>query len=153
MFKKIRLLILYINILKNNREKLKIEHGLHIDWVYRMYKTYTVPSNELDNIKIFGFKYFDNLIKKEISNIDKDFIRLGLSELCGIMEVKELNNNQVGIAFRFKYLDTAKIFKRIFWSLLYIVSGVMGFFINSFFGIFLGLLIILIIYLFMKIII
>jgi len=153
MFRKIKLLFLYINILKNNREKLKIEHGLHIDWVYRMYKTYTIPTDELDNIKTFGVKYFDNLIKKEISNIDKDFIRLGLSELCGLMEVKELNNNQVGIAFRFKYLDTAKIFKRIFWLSLYTIGGLIGFFINSFFGGFIGLLIILGIYVITKIII
>lgn len=153
MFRKIRLLFLYIRILKKNSEKLRIEHGLHVDWVYRMYKTYTIPPEEIDNIKSFGFKYVDNIIKKEISNIDKDFIKMGLSELCGLMEVKELNQNQIGIAFRFKYLDTAKIFRRLLWLILYSIGGLIGILVNSFFGGFIGLLIILGIYVITRIIV
>ena len=153
MFKKIRLLFLYIKILKQNRDMLRIEHGISYDWVYRMYKTYTIPNDELDDIKTFGFKYFDTMIKKEIANIDKTFIKLGLSELCGLMEVKELTVNQVGIAFRFKYLDTSKIFKRILWSILYGIGGGIGFLFGSFFGGFIGLLIIFGIYLFTRIIV
>jgi len=153
MFKKIRLLLIYIKILNKNKEDLKIEHGLSVDWVYRMYKTYTIPQDELNDIKTFGFKYFDTMIKKEISKIDKTFIKLGLSELCGLMEVKELNDRQVGIAFRFKYLNTSKIFSRLVWLLLYSIGGLIGFTINTFLGGLIGLLIILLIYVITRIIV
>lgn len=153
MFKKIRLLLLYIRIVNKNKESLNIEHGLSVDWVYRMYKTHTIPPDELDNIKTFGFKYFDTMIKKEIAKIDKTFIKLGLSELCGLMEVKELNDRQVGIAFRFKYLNTSKIFNRFIWMLLYSIGGLIGFTINSFLGGLIGLLIILGVYIFTRIIV
>lgn len=153
MFRKIKLLFLYIKILKENKENLKIEHGISIDWVYRMYKTYTISPDELDNIKSFGFKYLDTLIKKDISDVDKYFMKLGLSELCGLMEVKELNSNQIGIAFRFKYLDTFKIFKRLFWLIGYGISGTLGFLLGSFSGCMIGLLIILGIYIITRIIV
>ena len=153
MLKKIKLLFIYIKILKQNKDYLRIEHGILIDWVYRMYKIYVIPPDEIDNIKSFGFKYFDSLIRKEISFIDKSFIKIGLSELCGLMEVKELRNNQVGIAFRFKYLNTSKIFKRLFWIILYIIGIITGFLINTFFGGIIGLLIVLSIYLFTRLIV
>lgn len=154
MLKKLRYLFLYIRILNRNRDKLRIEHGISIDWVYRMYKTFNIPQDELDNIRVFGFKYFDDLLKKEITKIDQTFVKLGLSELSGLMEVVELNERQVGMAFRFKYLNTAKIFSRLVWLIMYIIGGLVAFLISqTFLSVAIGLLSIFVIYLITRIIV
>jgi len=147
MFKNVKLLLQYIRILKRNREMLKIDHDISIDWVYRMYKTYRIPDDETDNIKLYGVQYVNDLLKKEIARIDGIFNSIGLRELCGLMEAVELNDKQIGLAFRFKYLNTAKMFKRFFWSLFYMTFGVLGFLIGSFLGLGIGLFSILVIYL------
>jgi len=151
MFKKLKYLFIYIKLLNKNRELLKIEHNISIDWVYRMYKTYTIQDDDLENIKILGIKYFNDLLKKEINKIDQTFIKIGLSELSGLMEVVELNDNQVGMAFRFKFLNTAKIFGRLIWLMLYGISGFLGFLISSHIGLGIGLLSIFVIYLITRI--
>jgi hypothetical protein len=50
-------------------------------------------------------------------------------------------------------MDTSKIFKRIFWLILYGISGLLGFLINTFFGGLIGLLIILGIYVITRIVV
>ncbi|MDY0268760.1 hypothetical protein [Trichloromonas sp.] len=147
MLKKIKYFYLYLKILNINKDKLKIEHDLSIDWVYRLYKTYNLTEIDIENTKSLGPKYFNDVLKKEINRIDKTFIEIGLSELIGLMEVIELNDNQVGMAFRFKFFNTAKLFKRIIWLLLYLIGGLIGFLFFSYLGIGIGLLSIFIIYL------
>jgi hypothetical protein len=151
MFKKLKLLYLYISILKKNREKFKLEHNISIDWVWRMYKTYTIPEEEIDNIKTLGVKYLNDLLKKEISTIDKTFMPLGLSELVGLMEAVELNDRQIGLAFRFKHINTANFFGRLIWLAFYVFFGLIGFLIGNIFGIFIGLFTLFIIYLISRI--
>jgi len=151
MLKKIKYFYLYLKILNINKDKLKIEHELSIDWVYRLYKTYNLTEIDIENTKSLGPKYFNDVLKKEINRIDKTFIEIGLSELIGLMEVIELNDNQVGMAFRFKFFNTAKLFKRIIWLLLYLIGGLIGFLFFSYLGIGIGLLSIFIIYLITRI--
>jgi len=151
MLKKIKYFYLYLKILNINKDKLKIEHDLSIDWVYRLYKTYNLTEIDIENTKSLGPKYFNDVLKKEINRIDKTFIEIGLSELIGLMEVIELNDNQVGMAFRFKFFNTAKLFKRIIWLLLYLIGGLIGFLFFSYLGIGIGLLSIFIIYLITRI--
>ncbi|MFA5586230.1 MAG: hypothetical protein WDA02_06745 [Saccharofermentanales bacterium] len=151
MFKKLKYLFYYIKILKRNKEQLRIEHDISIDWVYRMYKTYTIPDNAMDNIKLLGVKYFNDILKKEINKIDQTFVKIGISEFVGLMEVIELNDMQVGMAFRFKFLNTAKIFGTILWLFLHFIFGLFGFLIANYIGMGIGLLSILMIYLISRI--
>jgi hypothetical protein len=151
MLKKLRLLYIYTTILKRNKQLLFDEHDLSIDWIWRMYKTYTLSIDEVDNVKTYGFKYLNDLLKKEVSGIDKTFMTIGLSEYVSFMEAKELNDHQIGMAFRFKYLNTAKMFSGLLWTLFTIFFGLLGFLIFSYIGILLGLLLLLIIFLISRI--
>ncbi len=147
MFKKLRLLIIYIRILKKNREMLKQQHGINIDWVWRMYKTYVIPQEEIKNVKEYGFSYVNTLIQKEVSKIDKTFLHIGLSEYVGLMEAIDITEREIGLAFRFKFLDTAKIFSKFIWSILMIIGGGLGYLSGNFIGLGIGLILIFVIYL------
>ncbi len=152
MFKKLRLLLVYIRILKNNREMLKQQHAISIDWVWRMYKTYTIPIDEMETVKDYGTKYVNQLIQKEMSKIDKTFLHIGLSEYVGLMEAIPLTEREIGLAFRFKFLDTAKMFKNFIWTLITLVFGGFGFIFGSYVGIGIGLISVLVIYAISRII-
>ena len=153
MFKKLRLFFIYIRILKKNRDLLKQKHGINIDWVWRMYKTYTIPANEIENVKDYGFTYVNTLVQKEMVQIDQTFISIGLSEFIGLMEAVNLTEREIGLAFRFKFLDTARIFKRFVWILITLLFGGLGFIIGSYIGIGIGLISVLVLYLITRIIV
>jgi len=144
---------IYRKIIKANKKELKKLHGISYDWVWRLYKTYTIPKEEMEAIKNLGPNYLDKLLKNEIKNIDQYFVSIGLSELIGLMEVIELNDIQVGIAFRYKYINTAKLASRIIWLTLITIFSVIGYLLLSFWGIGIGLLLILGIYLINQILI
>jgi len=151
MFKKLKFLLIYIRILKKNKDLLKQQHNISIDWVWRMYKTYVIPIDELDNVKEYGFKYVNTLVQKEMVKIDKTFIKIGLSEYVGLMEAVDLTEREIGLAFRFKYLDTSKMFNKIIWSLITLLGVGIGFLIGSFLGIGIGLISVFLLYLFTRI--
>lgn len=153
MTKNLKNFFIYRKIIKQNKKDLKKLHGISIDWVCRLYKTYNIPTEENEAIKNLGSTYLDNLLKSEIKNVDEYFISIGLSELVGLMEVVELNDIQVGIAFRYKYLNTAKIVSNSIWSLFTLIFGTVGFLLLSFLGLGIGLLLILIIYIIINIVI
>lgn len=134
-----RLFKIYKKILKNNKDYLSNNHGIKIDWVNRLYLTYTLSEQEKENIKNYGRKMVDDIINKEIRRIDKTFLSIGLTEYIGLMEVVRLTEDQVGIAFRFKYIDTAKRAKNIATILFSIVGTIAGFFIGGIVGSILGL--------------
>lgn len=138
MFKNLKRLFLYRKIIKQNKELLKQKHDLNIDWVWRLYTTYTIPDIELDTIKGYGSKYLDKLIQKEVHRIDETFMKIQLSEYVGFMEAVELSDRDIGLAFRFKYIDTAKTLKNIIWSILLIIGSGIGFLIGSYIGIAIG---------------
>ena len=153
MFKKLRLLLIYIRILKKNRELLKQKHGINIDWVWRMYKTYTIPVEEVETVKDYGVSYVNTLVQKEMAQIDQTFISIGLSEFVGLMEAVTLTEREIGLAFRFKFLDTAKIFKRFVWTLIILILGGFGFILHSFIGMGVGLITALLLYVITRIIV
>ena len=140
MFKKFKKLFLYIRIIKQNRELLKQKHDLNIDWVWRLYTTYTIPDSELDSIKDYGSKYLDQLIQKEVHRIDETFMKIQLSEYVGFMEAVELSNRDIGLAFRFKYIDTAKILKSMIWFLLLVICSGIGYLFGSYLGMIIGVI-------------
>lgn len=152
MFKKLRLLFIYIKILNKHRDLLKQKHNISIDWVWRMYKTYVISLDDVENVKDYGFKYVNELLKKEMVKIDTTFMSIGLSELVGLMEAVDISQREIGLAFRFKYIDTAKLASRFFWLLIYIFAAIVGYLISSFLGLGIGIAIIFVIYLLTRII-
>lgn len=153
MFKRLRLLFIYIRILRRNRQLLKQKHNISIDWVWRMYKTYIIPLDEIDNVKEYGFKYVNQLVQKEMIKIDNTFIEIGLSELVGLMEATDISEREIGLAFRCKYIDTAKIASYMIWLLLYIIGGAIGYFIASFMGLGIGIASVFVLYLITRILV
>jgi len=151
MFKKLKLLLIYIRILRKNEELLKQQHNISIDWVWRMYKTYVIPADEVDNVNEYGFKYVNTLVQKEMSRIDKTFIQIGLTEFVGLMEAVPLSEREIGLAFRFKHLDTSKMFNKFIWSFITLIFGGLGFLIGSFLGLGIGLILVFVLYLITRI--
>ena len=65
MFKRIKWYFIYRKTLYKNKELLYNDHNIRIDWVNRMYKTYTLTDEDLDEIKVYGVSYLNNLIEKD----------------------------------------------------------------------------------------
>ena len=121
MFKKLRWFLFYRKIIRKNKNLLLKQHGINIDWVNRMYKTYTLTDNDLEQIGSYGVTYLDQVLEKDKSKIEETLLDLKLHQFVGLMEVEQLNDKQIGIAFRFKYFDTAKIANISIWVLLSLV--------------------------------
>ena len=122
MFKKLRWFFFYKKTIHKNQNLLLKNHGLRIDWVNRLYKTYTLTDENIDEMKSYGDKYIDNLLEKDKSKIETTLLDLKIHQFVGLMEVEPLNERQIGIAFRFKYFNTAKVANIFIWSLLSVVS-------------------------------
>jgi len=113
-----------------------------------MYKTYTLTDDDLQEIKSFGIKYLDNLLEKDRAKIEETLLSLKIHQFVGLMEVEPLNEKQIGIAFRFKHFDTAKIANISIWGLLSLVSVGMSYLISpGYTGPIIGLLIVFVLYL------
>jgi len=148
MLKKLRWFLFYRKTIRQNKLLLLREHGLRIDWVNRMYKTYTLTDDDLQEIKSFGIKYLDNLLEKDRAKIEETLLSLKIHQFVGLMEVEPLNEKQIGIAFRFKHFDTAKIANISIWGLLSLVSVGMSYLISpGYTGPIIGLLIVFVLYL------
>ena len=148
MFKKLKWFFIYRKILKNNRELLFNKHNLKFDWVYRLYKTYTLSDDDLEEIKVYGGRYINNLIERDKTKIENTLLELGIAELVALIELEKLNDRQIGLAFRYKYFDTAKIASVSLWILFTILITFTFYLINyEIKTIYFGLITSLIIYL------
>lgn len=148
MFKKLRWFFFYKKIIHKNKNLLLRNHGLRIDWVNRLYKTYTLTDDDLEEMKSYGSKYLDNLLEKDRSKIETTLLDLKIHQFVGLMEVEPLNERQIGIAFRYKHFDTAKTANVFIWSLLSIVSMGLSYLITpGYIALIIGLLIVFGIYL------
>ena len=121
MFKKIRWFLFYRNTIHKNRQLLYNTHNLKIDWVNRLYKTYSFTKEDLEEIKIYGNSYVNSLLERDKSKIENTLIDLNIHQFVALMEIERLNDSQIGIAFRYRYFDTAKIFNIFIWSLLFLI--------------------------------
>lgn len=148
MFKKLKWFFIYRKILKSNRELLFNKHNLKFDWVYRLYKTYTLTDDDLEEIKVYGGRYINNLIERDKTKIENTLLELGIAELVALIELEKLNDRQIGLAFRYKYFDTAKIASISLWILFTILITFTFYLINyEIKTIYFGLITSLIIYL------
>lgn len=130
MFKKIKWFLFYRKTIRKNRILLYQKNGLKIDWVNRMYKTFTLSDDDIEQIKIYGNSYVKTIIEKEQVKIENTLIELGLGELVALIELEQLNEKQIGMAFRFKFFDTAKISSILLWFFITLVITISVFLIN-----------------------
>ena len=105
---KVRWLKEYKRIVRKNKDFLKKEHNLKKDWIDRLWKVYTVPIEERQNIIQYGNKYLDELIRKELAHIDRTFMKIGLVELSGITVADVIDDFNVRLVISYKYIDLVK---------------------------------------------
>jgi len=122
MLKKIRWFLFYRKTIRKNKDILLRKNGLRIDWVNRMYKTYTLTDDDLDQVKSYGTKYIDQMLERDRSKIEETLLDLKIHQFVGLMEIEPLNERQIGVAFRYKHFDTAKIANISIWILLLLVG-------------------------------
>lgn len=147
MFKKISWYSFYKKTIKQNKSLLYSKHDLKIDWINRLYKTYTLSNEDVEEIKIYGGAYVNNLIEKDKNKIEKTFIELGIQEFIAIMEIEKLNDRQIGLAFRFRFFDISKILSILIWiSITLVITSL--FFLNNmnFKSIYFGLIVSFVVY-------
>ncbi len=141
MLKKLRWFLFYRKTIRRNKDLLLKNHGLRIDWVNRLYKTYTLTDDDLDEIKSYGAKYIDQLLERDRAKIEETLLELRIHQFVGLMEVEPLNQRQIGVAFRYKHFDTAKIANISIWSLLSLVGMGIGYLLSPvYISIIIGLL-------------
>jgi hypothetical protein len=103
----------YKKILKENKQYLKDNHNLNIDWVNRLWKVYTVPIEEKYNIYQYGNKYLNELVKKDLAEINKTIMKIGLLEIIGIVNLDVIDNFNVRIVISYKHYNLAKRMNRL----------------------------------------
>lgn len=152
MFRNIGWYLFYRRTIHKNRELLYNDHNVKIDWVNRLYKTYTLSDSELEDIKTYGNVFLNNLIQKDNQKLEKTLFNLGIQELVALIELEQLNDKQIGVAFRFKYFDTAKIASILLWSTITILTTLTFYLVNyEIRSIYFGLIASLVIYLITRI--
>ena len=87
-----------------------------------MYKTKTFTDIELKEIQTYGVQYINTLVEKEKTLLENTFVSIGLQELVALIELKKLNNKQLGMAFRCVYFNTPLIANIIIWSIMSSIS-------------------------------
>jgi hypothetical protein len=112
----------YKKILKENKVFLYKKHNIRIDWINRMWKVYNVPIDEQHNIYHYGSKYLNELIKKDLTSIDKTFMTIGLLEISALIETVMIDEYNVKIVISYKHFDLLKRANRrlIFFSSIFI---------------------------------
>lgn len=118
MFKKIKWYLQYRRVINKNKDLLFTRHNLKIDWVNRLYKTVTLTEDDLLEVKIIGAKYVNILLRNDSVKIQNTLLNLGIFELVNVLESKQLNATQFGVAYKFKYLDIPKITVTLIWLLV-----------------------------------
>lgn len=105
-FKKIKLYLYYRKLVKKNKELLtNREYNLRIDRVNRLYTVINLSGD----VKTYGPSLAEKYIKEYINKVDKIFIKIGLSEYIGIIDIEMLDEQNYLIVFGFEYFDTAKM--------------------------------------------
>ncbi len=114
-------LIRYIKLLKNNKKVLADSRindnpnpkGIQYDWIYRLYTVLNLPFDDKENIEKYGYYYVDNMVKEHISQMNEFLFNLGILEYVTLDkdEIEQLDENNIRIVLKFKYLDIKFWFK------------------------------------------
>lgn len=124
MFKKYKLLLSYIKILKIHTKDIKnhfisnhsnsyIIKDMNYDKVYRFYTVLNLKPNTTENVQKYGYRYLDNETRKFIVELNQQFKKYGLMELIGLSKADQINENSIFIVCEFSLLKTTKIAKNI----------------------------------------
>lgn len=114
-FKRARLYLHYRRIVKNNSDILiSPKYNLRIDYVNRLYTVVNLPTD----VKTYGTQLAQKYISEYISEADKLFQQMGISEYIGILDIKQETEMDYVIVFGFKFIDTAKVANRLLITLI-----------------------------------
>jgi hypothetical protein len=117
--------ITYKKILKKNKKELKENFNLEIDWVNRIWSVIKLPNNLSEDANKYGYLFTEKEVEKYIKRLDKYFTKIGIFELIELEDLVLLNPVEVGITFKYKFLNTKKIFLfKLFGTLLLILIGI-----------------------------
>ena len=83
---------------------------MEVDWIYRLYTVLNFSPEEMKEIKKYGYQFMDEQIGKEIKKISEYFIKIGLTELIKIEDIRQIHESSTLIVFKYKFLNTKKIF-------------------------------------------
>jgi hypothetical protein len=127
IFQKWKYFKLYKKLLKNNKDTLFLKYNIKVDNIYRCYTVINFPPHEQENLRQYGYQYIDNHVRKYLRDIEEFFSHLGLFEMVGVSELKQLDDYNVLIILEFKFLNSKNygIFKRLFYLFL-ILLGIFG---------------------------
>lgn len=131
MFNKLRWFLFYRKVIRKNKELLLKKHDIKIDWVNRMYKTYTLSDDDVREIENYGTAYVNKILEKDKALLEETFLDLKIHQFVGLMELEQLNEKQIGVAFRYKHFDSAKIANRGIWFLFYLIMSALSYSIFS----------------------
>jgi hypothetical protein len=109
LFKKIKFFFEYRRIIKKNKARLEGEFNLRIDKVNRMYTVLNLPEDAV----IYGKDLSEKYIKKYLSDVDLFSKEIGLSELIGLLNMKQIDKQNYLVVFGYSKFNTAKVANRI----------------------------------------
>lgn len=108
-------LIKYIRLLKKNKKTLAESRindnpnpkGIQYDWIYRLYTVLNLPFEDQENIDKYGYYYMDNMVQNHVVAINKYLFEIGLLEFVVLdtENIQQIDNNNVRIVLKFKYLN------------------------------------------------
>ena len=139
-------LIRYIKLLKRNKKVLADSRindnpnplGIQYDWIYRLYTVLNLPFEDDEFVKKYGFQdtknvyYVESKVKLHIIEINKFLFELGILEYVTLDpdNIRQIDEYNVRIALKFKYLDLKFWVRFILISLpILITGGLLYFFI------------------------
>lgn len=109
LLKKIKLYFVYKKIVKQASFILQSEANLRLDRVGRLY---TVLNINAEDIKNYGPKLSSQIIQKYvndyISTVDKLFLKIGLTELVGLLDIKKIDDTNYLVVFGYSFLNTKR---------------------------------------------
>ena len=125
IFNKFRLYSEYKKSINRNRKILLEEYKVEKDYINRLYTTVDFDPSEFKEIKNYGYKYTDEEITRKIKDLDKFFRKIGIFELIEIESIDQRNPLSYGIIFKYKFLNTKKLYFIKLFSILALIIGVL----------------------------
>jgi hypothetical protein len=115
LFKRIKLYRHYRRLLRNNEEIISSpKFNLRVDYVGRLYTVVNLPPD----VKTYGTEIAQRYINEYVTEVDKMFQSIGVSEYVGILDIQQETEMDYVIVFGFKFIDTAKVANRLLLTAL-----------------------------------
>lgn len=125
IFKRFVYLRRYIKLLKKNKTILANSRingnltGIKYDWIYRLYTVLNLPPEDDENIRRYGYYYMDNMVKNHVAKLNEFLFSIGILEYVRIdtNNVFQIDQYNVKITLRFKYLNVKNLFRFLIFGL------------------------------------